>query len=154
MGSHQEAGNSIIDALDAAVDTATQAFQGQTDNMMEQFNELAEELESKLETLGEECVDVADQAKTGADELVDNLTSEAGDIATQITEKLLEEIFGEVGDLASGLTDALGFLSDAGEESGGLLDGALGDVFGSASEITDLIEDIKPVLDLIESALG
>lgn len=61
---------------------------------------------------------------------------------------------GDLTESAGGLTDALGFLKDAGEESGELLDGGIGDIVDKVDEVTDLIEDIKPVLDAIQTVLA
>ena len=45
-------------------------------------------------------------------------------------------------------------LDDAGSAAGELLDGDVGEIIDRVSQVTDLIEEVKPVLDMVQSVLG
>ena len=62
----------------------------------------------------------------------------------------MEELTGS----SEGLGQAFSTLDSAGGEMGELLEGSIGEITDKVSGVTDLIEDVKPVLDLVKSVLG
>ncbi|NJK58362.1 MAG: hypothetical protein HC939_21470 [Pleurocapsa sp. SU_5_0] len=62
-----------------------------------------------------------------------------------------------MGDLtgsSEGLTQAFSALDSAGGEMGDLLKGSIGEIVDQISKVTDLIDEVRPVLDTAQALLG
>jgi hypothetical protein len=121
---------------------------------MSEFEAFAEELREKLDKLSDDFDTVRETTSDRKNNLSGDLESLVGDVTSGIATKFTDEVMSQLTDSAGGLTDALSVLDDAGGEAGELLDGSIGEIVDSVSGVTDLIEEVKPVLDMVQDILG
>jgi hypothetical protein len=71
-----------------------------------------------------------------------------------MSQKFVEDAVGELSSSADKLTEATSTLREGGESASDLLDGKIGDIIDQIDEVVDITEEIKPVLDMVQSVLG
>ena len=122
-------------------------------NLLEQFEAFEEKVKQKIETLMGDFDNLIEQGKNQLTELENSLDSISEDAVTNLNKKFIEEALGELTNSAGDLGKAISVVSEIGENSQELMDGKIGEIMDKVSEVTNLIEEIKPVLDLVKSML-
>jgi len=151
---HQETANGNIEEHNNVLDAATESFDEKKANLIEQFEALEAELQDKLETMAEDFSQVAEDSKTKEESLIDNLESLASDVATKMTSKFAEDVLQELTGDSELVTEAFSALDTVGEDMKELLDGDIGEIINKVGEVTGLVDEVKPVLELAKSLLA
>jgi chromosome segregation ATPase len=148
-----EATQGEIAEIQAVVVTVTSSFSDRSNQLVEDFNTFEQGIQAKLETLVEQFASLVEHGTQQLQDLETLLDTVSGETLTAVNQKLTEELLGSLTQSAGGLRDAIGGLSQVGESSKDLLDGEVGEILDKVSAVTDMIEDIKPVLDLVQKML-
>ncbi len=148
-----EATQGEISEIQAVIVTVTSSFSDRSNQLVEDFNTFEQGIQAKLETLVEQFSSLVEHGTQQLQDLEKLLDMTSGEMLTAVKQKLTEELLGSLTQSAGGLHDAIGGLSQVGESSKDLLDGEVGEILDKVSAITDMIEEIKPVLDLVQKML-
>ncbi|MGL4502424.1 MAG: hypothetical protein ACRCU2_25395, partial [Planktothrix sp.] len=107
-------------------------IKSQLESIMNAFDNLMEEGENKL---------------TALENILDTTSLE---VMTGIAQKYTQEVFGELTGASTELTNAISFLEETSESATDIFDSKLGEVIDRVGEITQIIETIKPILDMVD----
>ena len=148
-----EATQGEITEIQEVVVTVTSSFSDRSNQLVEDFNTFEQGIQAKLETLVEQFSSLVEHGTQQLQDLETLLDTASGETLKTVNQKLTEELLGSLTQSASGLHEAIDGLSQVGESSKDLLDGEVGEILDKVSAVTDMIEEIKPVLDLVQRML-
>ena len=129
-------------------------FEEKKEDLIEQFEELSTELKDHLETLESSVSRVEEESGEFKQDLESNLDSLAESVTSALAARFADEIMEELTGSAAGLTEAFSVLDSTGGEMTELLEGNVGEIVDQVSEVTDLIEQVEPVLKTAKALLG
>lgn len=84
---------------------------------------------------------------------LDNFGNHLGQMSGERHDHLISHVGESVGGSVGGVISVVGEFVQAGEEMGDMFHGSLGDVLGSVEQVTNVIHEIRPVIDLAEALL-
>jgi DNA repair exonuclease SbcCD ATPase subunit len=141
-----------------------QQFQGQIEAVESELTQRKDALVSDYDQLTSQLVSSASSMHSDFAGLMSsigsNLTSASSLVDSTNAEKLdflrnlfLDQMLAQLGENASQLTDAMSLLEATGQAGQELLDSGLGDLLDSMKGVIDVLEQVKPVLDAVQSML-
>ena len=136
------------------MDGATSSFNERKTTLMEHFAAFEEDFKNKLEFLTSDFSRVEEEGNSKLATVQSALDTSSSDILTAISQKFIEEAVGELSESADQLTTATSTLRDAGEGSSEVLDEKLLGIVDQVDDVVAIIEDIRPVLDMVRDVLG
>lgn len=149
-----ETAKSGIEEFRAGVDTAQGAFHDRKASLVEQFEALEAELKEQLEAVTTAFETLVENSTNNVTDLEGVLDTKSSEVMDSLTEKFTGEVQDQFSESIELLTTAMSTLSDAGESSQELLDGALGDVVGSIEDVLEVVAPVLDVLDTVQDLLG
>jgi predicted nucleic acid-binding Zn-ribbon protein len=128
-------------------------FETRKSSLLEGFESIEQEAQVRLQKLTENYSTLLDEGNNHLHELESLLDNTSGEAILVLSRKFEEEILTQLTQSAGELSQLIEGVGSAGEASQDLLQGEVGSMLDKLSEVTQLIEQIKPILDLVKEML-
>lgn len=158
--SAQELGNTVqeeishnltewMSAIDHTLGQADEHSNHIEQNFLHLGSEMAHGIADVVGQIGHATSFVTDHVAKSLDNFGSELDHMHGDQHEHLVGQIGEAIGGNVG----GVISSVGEFIQAGEEMGDLFNGHIGDVLGSVEQVGNVINEIKPIIDLADALL-
>ncbi|MGB7415247.1 MAG: hypothetical protein WA902_13665 [Thermosynechococcaceae cyanobacterium] len=128
-------------------------FENRKTSLIESFDSFEQGTQERILSLAENYSVLLDEGENHLYELEGLLDNTSGETILVLSQKFEEETLTELAQFVGELSELIEGVGIAGEVSENLLQGEVESVLDKLSEVTQLIEQIKPVLDLVKEML-
>jgi hypothetical protein len=122
-------------------------------SLLDGVESIEQEAQVRLQKLTENYSTLLDEGNNHLNELESLLDNTSGEAVLVLSRKFEEEILTQLTQSAGDLSQLIEGVGSAGEASQDVLQGEVESVMDKLSEVTQLIEQIKPILDLVREML-
>jgi ABC-type transporter Mla subunit MlaD len=139
--------------LQSLLEEVKSDFETRKSSLLEGFESIEQEAQVRLQTLTENYSTLLDEGNNHLHELESLLDNTSGEAILALSRKFEEEVLTQLTQSAGELSQLIEGVGSAGEASQDLLQEEVGSVLDKLGEVTQLIEQIKPILDLVKEML-
>lgn len=144
---------SSVTQFQSTVETVKISFEARKTALIGQFDNFEQKTRSQVQSLVEAFTTFVDASNQQLSEVELQLETNSSDVTERLDRQFIGETVGRLSQSAQQLTQAIDLLSHAGGDVQQQLDGSIGGIVDQIGEVTRLIDDIKPVLDLVKEML-
>ncbi|MBD2080614.1 hypothetical protein [Leptolyngbya sp. FACHB-17] len=142
-----------VNELQTVVETMKGSVEARKTALIAQFDQFGQETRIQIRSLVDAFTTLADSSEHRLTEFETLLDTTSTENLDRLSHHFTDEILGKLTQSSQELTHAIDVLGQAGDGVHDQLDGSIGGIVDQIGEVTRLIEDIKPVLDLVEKML-
>lgn len=145
-----EGAEDLMDELRAAITESVTRIEERRVSLTEQMSALESDAVEKLENLGNQFEEAHETTGQRVDTLLQDVDTATDKSASEIREQFADNCVEKVLAEFSALGDAFNALGSVAGEGGGDYDGAVGKIVDQIREVAELIEKIRPALELVK----
>jgi hypothetical protein len=119
--------------------------------LLQHASNLRDEAASGLQKVNQQLDDFGQQSNQRLESLSSDIERAAGLLATNYEQRIVHDISPSTDDNVQGVASGIDAFRSAADAVQSQFDSGVGDALEKISEIAQLLDDIKPVIDLVET---